>query len=129
MIFKEDHIQQILRHADECAPEECCGLLIGSSNQVDNILPSLNMAKDNKTKQFELDPKVRFHAHRTFGEDKVMGFYHSHPNGLEIPSETDKKMVYEPHLVWVIVANHTLRAFKFNEVLNDFEEIAIQINS
>lgn len=127
MIISQDHIDRILGFTKDAYPEECCGLLVGENEQVHRIIPSDNMTQGDKTKTFEIDPQVRFDLIRTTGERSLLGFYHSHPNGLPTPSEIDKSMVNEPDLIWVIATLDNIKAFRFIEEKQDFEEISIQV--
>ncbi len=127
MIISQAHIDEILRQAAASHPEECCGLLIGEEDTVHSLLPSKNVSTGDRTKTFEIDPKVRFKQIRESGERALLGFFHSHPNSVPYPSETDKSMVYEPELIWVIATLSELKAFRFNEAKQDFEEIPIQV--
>ena len=36
--------------------------------------------------------------------DAVIGVYHSHPDGSARPSETDRSMIFEPAMIWLITA-------------------------
>lgn len=127
MILRQNHIDEILRQARQAYPEECCGLLTGENETVTSLIPSDNVSTGNKTRTFEIDPMVRFKIIRDSGERSLLGFYHSHPNGVPYPSETDKSMVYEPDLLWIIATLDEIKAFRFNETKQDFEEIPIQV--
>ena len=116
-----------MRLTKEAHPFECCGLLAGFGETVDRILPSDNVSTGDKTKTFEIDPKVRFQLHRETGESSMLGFYHSHPTGTPYPSDTDKAMVFEPELLWVISTLDEIKAFRFDEEKQDFAEIPIQV--
>ena len=127
MIISQAHIDDILQQAATAHPEECCGLLIGDNNTVQTLLASPNVSQGDKTKTFEIDPKIRFKQIRESGERALLGFYHSHPNGTPYPSETDRSMVYEPELIWVIATLKEIKAFRFDEAKQDFKEIPIQV--
>ncbi|WP_135078750.1 M67 family metallopeptidase [Terasakiella sp. SH-1] len=127
MIIKQSDLDCLLELTRQAHPEECCGLIVGDGETVERLMPSANITTGDKTRSFELDPKVRFELIRESGERALMGFYHSHPNGSPFPSETDKSMVYEPELLWVITTLDKIKAFRFCEVNQDFEEIPIQV--
>jgi len=127
MIFRQEQIDFILAHARQAHPEECCGLIVGQDDVVERLLPSDNVSNGDKTNSFEIDARMRFKLIRETGERSMMGFYHSHPNGVPYPSDTDKAMVYEPELIWVIATLDEVKAFRFFEAKQDFEEIPIQV--
>ena len=72
--------EEILRHAKEAYPNECCGVLVGANT---------DRAHDRyiiDPKEFNLIDKMA----RSCSMD-VMGFYHSHPDHPDKPSETDRE--------------------------------------
>ena len=104
-------LQAIERAAEAVYPEEACGLLVGRAEpggawQVNAVEASANVAEPPRTRRFEVDPKLRLRLERALREspDSVMGVYHSHPNGLAEPSETDISMIFEPDMIWLITA-------------------------
>ena len=102
-------LQVIERAAETAYPEEACGLLVGRAGpggtwQVNAVESSANVAEPPRTRRFEVDPKLRLRLERELREspDSVLGVYHSHPNGLAEPSETDISMIFEPDMIWLI---------------------------
>ncbi len=108
---------------------EICGLLFGSFDRVEGVEPAWNVAPDPAA-HFEVDPKALIAAHRDArrGGPKLLGYYHSHPNGRPEPSPTDAESALPDGMVWVIVAGHALTAWRAVEAgaLNDrFDPIPI----
>jgi proteasome lid subunit RPN8/RPN11 len=107
--------EQLIRQAVEASPRECCGLLLGSSDEIVEARPAPNIAAD-PVRRFEIDPSAHFAAirqARTAGLE-VVGAYHSHPNGTAVPSETDRAEAFEdPDFLHVIVAprQHEIAAY------------------
>ncbi len=56
-------------------------------------LPARNVHPD-PARHFEIDPQVLIDAHRAArsGGPRVVGYYHSHPNGLARPSAADSAL-------------------------------------
>lgn len=79
----------ILQHAQTELPNECCGLLIGSSHRIEQVRPAVNL-KPSPT-GFLIDPSDHFRAIRAARSrgQQVVGSYHSHPATPPIPSPTD----------------------------------------
>ncbi|MBE0689524.1 MAG: M67 family metallopeptidase [Anaerolineae bacterium] len=94
---------QILDHARADAPREACGLLIGQGGTVEAIVPARNAA-DDATRFFRLDERDLVRA--VFDAERrgqvLVGFYHSHPDGVAMPSQTDIAQSYYPDAVHVI---------------------------
>ena len=95
-------------------PREACALLVGDRNlRVTEIVPAANVATD-PAREFELDPAVHLATLRKLrdegGTNRIIGHWHSHPNGRDEPSAKDAAMVSDPGLVWLITAVHDGRA-------------------
>ena len=104
-------LEAIQRAAEAAYPEEACGLLVGRHAPgegcwVSAVEASANVAEPPRTRRFEVDPKLRLRLERDLREsvDSVIGVYHSHPDGSAKPSETDRSMIFEPAMVWLITA-------------------------
>ena len=103
----------VIRGINEAAlasyPEECCGLLEGCSVNSALIIksyhPSNNLAS-NPRKEFEIDPLLRISLQRKVREraNKVVGLYHSHPEGHAYPSPIDVARAWESDLIWLIAS-------------------------
>ena len=82
-------LDDVRAHADQDAPRECCGLLIGRQRVILECARALNLAEG--TTRFLLDPRDHIRAMREARARQmdVVGFYHSHPRSRAYPSETD----------------------------------------
>jgi proteasome lid subunit RPN8/RPN11 len=104
------HLAAIRAHAERAFPEECCGLLVGNADAdgavlVSAVVPGANLSSDRRL-GFEVDPQLRFDLMRRLrgSDQRIVGHYHSHPDGPAEPSATDRARAIEPALVWLIVA-------------------------
>jgi proteasome lid subunit RPN8/RPN11 len=81
---------EIMRaHVDSCLPLEGCGLLAGAGNTVQEVLPVGNGA--HSPVRFRMDPVEQLRAFgwiESNGLD-LLGIFHSHPAGPDVPSPTD----------------------------------------
>lgn len=84
----------IIAHALDCYPAECCGVIVGGK-----YIPCTNTAHDNE--QFVLCPKD-FARAESMGE--IRAIVHSHPDGGVLPSDLDKLQIELHGVPWVIVA-------------------------
>jgi [CysO sulfur-carrier protein]-S-L-cysteine hydrolase len=89
MLIAPNVIAEMLAHAREEAPRECCGLLIGKGASVVRSVRARNL--DAKATRYLIDPEDHFAAIRTARAEglEVIGAYHSHPASAPIPSATD----------------------------------------
>jgi len=83
-------LAEIAAHARMASPDECCGLLLGTTTAIVDAIRSANLA-DDPTRRFLIDPRTHFDARRSASARglAVVGFYHSHPLSEPVPSPTD----------------------------------------
>jgi proteasome lid subunit RPN8/RPN11 len=114
---------------EKAYPDEGCGLLIGrwetdsSSDDggrggnclVEDIAESVNLANDPQ-RHFEVDPRLQLKLQKELraGPTRVVGVFHSHPDGAPLPSDTDRARAYDPDLVWLIAAVQVGRLAQIN---------------
>lgn len=98
-------IATLLNEAARAAPEEACGLLLGSAERIESAVPTRNVHPTPRT-HFEIDPAALIAAHRAAREGGagVVGYWHSHPSGAAAPSATDRASASGDARVWAIVA-------------------------
>ncbi len=99
-------IAAMLNAAAAANPLECCGLLLGHGTRIETAVPAPNVAPD-PARHFEIDPAALLAAHKAArtGGPQVLGYFHSHPNGLTRPSATDAASAAHDGRIWAIVAN------------------------
>jgi proteasome lid subunit RPN8/RPN11 len=129
IILQGSHRTQILAHAKESEPAECCGLIGGADSRVTSIYPLHNVATDTNV-SYEAAPEDLFAARRRMrgrGED-LLAIYHSHPRSAEpAPSETDVRLAYYPQAIYFIIGlagpQPVVRAFRISEREGRWEEV------
>jgi proteasome lid subunit RPN8/RPN11 len=90
------HYAALRRHGEETYPQECCGVLLGGTNDdgsrvVTSTARCGNTRTDSPENRYHIDPRelIRIQREgRERGED-IVGFYHSHPDHPARWSETD----------------------------------------
>ncbi len=99
----------MLSAASAAHPLEACGLLLGTGDRVMEARHATNLAPDPE-RHFEIDPAALIAAHRAArdGGPTVVGYFHSHPNGLARPSATDRQSAARDGRVWIIVADDAI---------------------
>ena len=91
-----DDYAALRRHGEETYPHECCGVLLGRTNDdgvrtVTSTTRCGNTRIDSPQNRYNIDPRelVRIQREgRERGED-IVGFYHSHPDHPVQWSKTD----------------------------------------
>jgi len=94
--------------AEAAFPGEGCGLLAGhgaTAVQITRVVPAANLCAGERNDRFELDPRARLVLQRTLRgtTERLVGHWHSHPNGHAEPSAEDVARAEEPDLIWLIV--------------------------
>ena len=100
-----DVVEHLHAEAEAAHPEECCGILLGEGGAIVAIVPVRNVHPE-PARHFEIDPQALVDTHREArsGGPQVLGYYHSHPNGLARPSATDRAMAAADGAIWAIIA-------------------------
>ena len=115
---------EILDAASAAFPMECCGLIEGVCKtdtwHAFAVHRAKNLAED-PTNHFLVDPQVHFELLRSLrGSDRrIIGCFHSHPNGLSVPSANDRAKAIEPNFVWLIASGKKADAFGLSAYVFD----------
>lgn len=118
MIIARAVLDDLVGHASECRPLECCGLLIGDRDRIVDSLRAKNVAASPT--RYLIDPADHIRARRAArlrGLD-VVGFYHSHPKGPAVPSPRDILEATYQHAIWIVVSlaeGASVRAFTIDK--------------
>jgi proteasome lid subunit RPN8/RPN11 len=123
------HLSQTLRDeildaAGAAFPMECCGLIEGVCTtdmwRAIAVHRTRNLA-DDPTHYFLVDPQAHFELLRSLrgSERRIIGCFHSHPNGLSVPSANDRAKAIEPDFVWLIVFGEKAGSFGLNAYVFD----------
>ena len=119
--LKQAHANEIVGHAREENPHECCGLIGGREGRTQTVYPLLNIAAEPLV-TYEAAPEDLFAAQRKMRDrgEQLLAIYHSHPRSRDPePSATDVRLAYYPAAVYFIVGlagnEPCLRAFRISE--------------
>jgi proteasome lid subunit RPN8/RPN11 len=111
-------LDAIVRHARETAPNECCGLLLGTAEEIEEAVRTRN-AKESPS-AYQVHPADHFAVIRRARAERkqIVGAYHSHPRSAAEPSPRDIAESHDASLVHLIVSlaepQPRIAAFKFN---------------
>jgi proteasome lid subunit RPN8/RPN11 len=96
-------LDDLVGHAWESRPLECCGLLIGDDTHIVDSFRARNLAAS--ATRYLIDPADHIRARRAARTRalEVVGFYHSHPKGKAVPSPRDILEASYREALWVIV--------------------------
>jgi proteasome lid subunit RPN8/RPN11 len=116
----------ILQAAVQAAPHEACGLLLGTPGHIEAAHASANVHPE-PARHFEIDPAALIAAHKAArsGGAQLIGYFHSHPNGLARPSATDAAMASGDGRIWAIAAGGTVSLWR--DTPSGFEALSYAI--
>ena len=90
-------VAAIREHGRAAYPEECCGALLGTAGdgavRVTRIERIENSSREERRRRYAVAPLEYARVERSADADglSVLGFYHSHPDHLAVPSEYDRE--------------------------------------
>ncbi len=127
-------VTQLISHAREASPSECCGLIGGSEdNSAKSIYRLLNVAAEPEI-AYEAAPEELFAAQRQMRErdEKLLAVYHSHPRSIAPkPSQTDVRLAYYPAATYLIIglggSEPVMRGFRISEREQFWEQVEYTI--
>lgn len=117
--LSQDLRDEIIDAARAAFPLECCGLIEGvyttGAWHALAIHNARNLAED-PANHFLVDPQTHFELLRNLrgSERRIIGCFHSHPNGRAAPSAADRSEAIEHDFVWLIASGEKADAFDLN---------------
>lgn len=98
-------IDEMVAHAREDLPNECCGMVGGVDGEASIVIPVVNSAASPL--RFEMDPQGQYDALKAIEDDgkELLAIYHSHTKSAAYPSQTDlNQAVNWPDALYLIVS-------------------------
>lgn len=124
--------REIVAHAQQELPRECCGLISGKQGRAARLYRLTNLAVGSS--RYDIDPReilhLEFHELPAAGAE-VLAIYHSHPVSIAYPSATDLELAFWPEAYYLICslldpAAPVIRAFRLTEgTISEFPVIVL----
>jgi len=98
-------VDEMVAHAREDLPNECCGLVGGKDDEATSVIRVANSAASPL--RYEMDPQEQYNALKSIedGGGELLAIYHSHTKSAAYPSQTDvNQAVAWPEQIYVIVS-------------------------
>jgi proteasome lid subunit RPN8/RPN11 len=98
-------IDEMVAHAREDLPNECCGMVGGRDGEADVVIRVANSAASPL--RYEMDPQEQYDALKAIEDDggELLAIYHSHTKSAAYPSQTDvNQAVAWPDQIYLIVS-------------------------
>ena len=104
MKVPEDLLAEIVEHAREDAPNECCGLIGAHDGVATSVHRTRNVRASPLAFEMHGPEVMRIIEEIEEGGGELAGMYHSHTRTEPYPSQTDRNFAkLWPGLEWVIV--------------------------
>ena len=126
----KEYADEIIAHALEEHPNECCGILAGKDGVVSHLYRIANTARSPY--RYLMDPQEQLNSMQDLERNgwDILAFYHSHTHSPAYPSQTDVRMALESGWLdeyYVLVslenkANPLIRAFHIKDNGDILEE-------
>ncbi len=120
---------ELLAHARDDAPNECCGLVGGN----DGVAKSVYRARNAEASplRYNLDPQDQFRIMTEMDErgEELSAIYHSHTASPAYPSQTDINLASYPDALYLIVSlaegEEPLRGYRIED--GKVNEVKLQV--
>ena len=133
LIVPKEMTEEIIQHAIDDTPNECCGILAGIADRVLGQWRVLNA--EASPYRYRMDPKEFLEVNNVIEEQgwDILAFYHSHTHTEAYPSDTDvrlARLVDWPGAYYLLVSlmppgNPVIRGFSITD--QAVNEIALGI--
>src|SRR5690349_9786431 len=104
MKFSREQLDEMIAHAREDAPNECCGMVASRDGEALRVYRAGNAAASPY--RYEVDPRDQFRIQDEIESDglDLGAIYHSHTRSAPYPSQTDINLAANwPGVEWIIV--------------------------
>jgi proteasome lid subunit RPN8/RPN11 len=97
-------VDEMIVHAREDDPDECCGALLGENDAVVALRRVTNT--EHSPYRYNMDPQEFFKVYQEAEEKgwELWGFYHSHTHTQAYPSQTDRNLAAWSESYYLIVS-------------------------
>ncbi len=103
MRIARELFEEMVAHAREDAPNECCGMVATRDGEAVKVYRAINAAASPL--RYEIDGAEQYRIQMEIDDqDLELGaIYHSHTRSEPVPSQTDINLAFYPDAVYVIV--------------------------
>ena len=114
-----EFIEEMIAHARQEAPNECCGIIAGQDGHAVKLFRANNA--EASPYRYSVDPQDLFRIHRECEANgwEFLAIYHSHTHTEAYPSPTDVRLAAWPDAYYVLVslmdADPVVRAFRITD--------------
>ena len=132
--ISKSKLGEMIEHAREENPNECCGILVGTSNSVIKVHKIANDAKSPY--RYVMNPQQQLDVILDCDKNDLdmIAFYHSHTHSEAYPSDTDVRMALQSgwlDIIYILVSledklNPVVKSYSISET-GEISEQSIQV--
>ncbi len=118
---------ELVAHAREDAPNECCGYARMTDGRIDEVFRAENLR--HSPYGYELDSRSLLAVNDFDDEGYGVAVYHSHPRSPAEPSQTDINLALYPDWLYLIVSLESepvVRAWRIKDGSVREEDIVVE---
>lgn len=124
----QSFIDEMIAHAQEDAPNECCGIIAGADGTATKLYRAKNAEVSPYRYSVDSDDLFRIFRECDGNDWSFLAIYHSHTGSEAYPSPTDVRLAFWPEAYYVLVslqdaANPVVRAFRILDETVTEEEL------
>src|SRR6266849_2884834 len=116
MKLPKSFVAEMVGHAVQDAPNECCGIIAGKDGRATKLFRAKN--SEASPYRYNVDPKDLLQIFRECEDNDwtFLAIYHSHTASEAYPSPTDVRLAFWPEAAYVLIsladpARPVVRAF------------------
>ena len=102
LVLPEAIREEIIAHARDHAPRECCGIVAGRNGELSQLYRLTNTESGNTRYLFDDEEFYKRYWEIENRGEELLAVYHSHPETIAYPSQTDVAFAFWPEAVYVI---------------------------
>lgn len=121
--------RELIEHAQEQAPNECCGMIAARDGEAVRVIRARNAAQSPL--RYEIDGAEQLKIYNEIDDAglELGAIYHSHTRTEPYPSQTDISLAFYPESLYVIIGvagpEPNVRAFSIRD--GQVGEVELQI--
>jgi proteasome lid subunit RPN8/RPN11 len=104
LLLEQTYIDQMIAHAREDAPNECCGIIAGKDGRPTKLYRAINAEASPYRYSVDTKDLLRIHREVDANDWEFLVIYHSHTHTEAYPSPTDVRLATWPDAHYVLVS-------------------------
>ena len=103
MRISRELLDEVVAHAREEAPNECCGMIASLDGRAVAVHRAVNAAASPL--RYEMEPQDQYRIEMAIDDagQELGAIYHSHTRSAPFPSQTDINLAFHPDSLYMIV--------------------------